>query len=599
MLQGYVAARIMRWATHILYRSLALPPPALGSAPELLATGRVRGTGLTSMSTVRSRWHPPALIRRVVRLTRRERMAAAPSGSSEVTGRARTAVASAAAASAASAVSALSAPVTSAATRTAAAGISASGRSNRMLVGASSRRSGKLNPPLARRPKKVLILISDTGGGHRASAEALAQVLALRHGDAVETSIVDVWTEFGPWPWRNMVPYYRELAKRPQLWWAHFKATSSTPTAYFMSQLMSAVASRGFEACMREHVPDVVVSMHPLCQAVPIKVLRTMYRRELESAAAVHKRAVPRVPFVTVVTDLATPHPFWLHPRADLCFVPSAAFERAAVLRGLAHSQLRQHGLPVRQGFEPRTRLAPASEENASRAAYRCPEPCLAEQLGLRADQQMILVVGGGDGVGKLGAIVEAMAAQLARHNERGGPPAQMAVICGKNRELCATLRAREWGAHLHVVVEGFTSRMSDYMGAASCIVTKAGPGTIAEACCCGLPILLSGFLPGQESGNVGFVVDGGFGAYSPDPLEIANTVTSWLEDPQKLAEMSERSRRASRPGATELIADDILGLIRTDFRPARSDASSSRTVQSNVKRMAPARSRAYKLTDL
>ena len=49
-------------------------------------------------------------------------------------------------------------------------------------------------------------------------------------------------------------------------------------------------------------------------------------------------------------------------------------------------------------------------------------------------------------------------------------------------------LAEREWGPHLHVTVEGFTPAMSDYMAAADVIVTKAGPGTIAEACIRGLP---------------------------------------------------------------------------------------------------------------
>jgi 1,2-diacylglycerol 3-beta-galactosyltransferase len=104
---------------------------------------------------------------------------------------------------------------------------------------------------------------------------------------------------------------------------------------------------------------------------------------------------------------------------------------------------------------------------------------------------------------------------------------------------------------------------MRDYMGVASCIVTKAGPGTIAEACCSGLPIMLSGYLPGQESGNVAFVVDGGFGAYASEPAKIASTVASWLAEPQRLAQMSERSLLAARPLATERIADDIIELIR------------------------------------
>ena len=49
-------------------------------------------------------------------------------------------------------------------------------------------------------------------------------------------------------------------------------------------------------------------------------------------------------------------------------------------------------------------------------------------------------------------------------------------------------------------------------MAASNLLVTKAGPGTIAEAMILGLPLVLSTFLPGQESGNVPFVVDGGFG---------------------------------------------------------------------------------------
>lgn len=42
-------------------------------------------------------------------------------------------------------------------------------------------------------------------------------------------------------------------------------------------------------------------------------------------------------------------------------------------------------------------------------------------------------------------------------------------------------------------------SNMDEWMGAVDCIVTKAGPGTIAEAMIRGLPIMLSAFLPGQE----------------------------------------------------------------------------------------------------
>ena len=534
MLQGYVAASALRGACRILYRSVLAPPgPNIARPNQRLASGRVVGGSripiLMRLGAALEQAPPVALAGKAISSGRRLRAALRPPPSGSP-GRATAASApasvsasasasassSSASASTSSSVTAAASSDTAAAAPTAAAPTAAAptaaasaalatarsterrraaGRRSRNAIVPAASSATSSAGPLARRPKqKVLILISDTGGGHRASAQALAEVMEARHGDAIETAIVDVWTLYGPWPFgQQMVPYYRGLAKRPKVWWAHFRATSLKPAAYLMSQLMSAVAYRGFEACIREHTPDVVVSMHPLCQAVPIKVLRAMHKADLEAAAAaVHPgvRAVPRIPFVTVVTDLATPHPFWLHPRTDLCFVPSGSFERAAMDRGLAHSQLRQHGLPVRPSFAKLGR-APGQ-----------PDAALVRQLGLLPDRKTILVVGGGDGVGKLGAIVDAMAVRLAEHNEAGGEPAQMAVICGKNKALCQQLQAREWGPHLQVAVEGFTSRMNDYMAVASCIVTKAGPGTIAEACCCGLPIMLSGFLPGQVSGH-------------------------------------------------------------------------------------------------
>ena len=47
---------------------------------------------------------------------------------------------------------------------------------------------------------------------------------------------------------------------------------------------------------------------------------------------------------------------------------------------------------------------------------------------------------------------------------------------------------------------------MPDFMRASDFIVTKAGPGTIAEALNAELPIILYSKLPGQEDGNVTFV---------------------------------------------------------------------------------------------
>ena len=49
---------------------------------------------------------------------------------------------------------------------------------------------------------------------------------------------------------------------------------------------------------------------------------------------------------------------------------------------------------------------------------------------------------------------------------------------------------------------------MPEYMVAADVLVSKAGPGTIAEAASVGLPVMMTSFLPGQEAGNVDVVLE-------------------------------------------------------------------------------------------
>ena len=106
---------------------------------------------------------------------------------------------------------------------------------------------------------------------------------------------------------------------------------------------------------------------------------------------------------------------------------------------------------------------------------------------------------------------------------------------------------------------------MSEYMEAADSLITKAGPGTIAEAAIRGLPTMLSSHLPGQERGNVAFVVENGFGAFARRPKTIAQTVSSWLRaDSTDLEQMSANARAVATPGATKQIARSLLAMIES-----------------------------------
>lgn len=92
-------------------------------------------------------------------------------------------------------------------------------------------------------------------------------------------------------------------------------------------------------------------------------------------------------------------------------------------------------------------------------------------------------------------------------------------------------------------------------MGAADILVTKAGPGTISESLIIGLPMILYTRLPGQEDGNVDYIVSEGAGVWAPEPEKIIMTLRAWIEDPKWREQAIAACQRIARPQAASQIA--------------------------------------------
>lgn len=403
-----------------------------------------------------------------------------------------------------------------------------------------------------KRKKKVLILMSDTGGGHRASAQALEAAFNELFPNQVECSTVDIWTDFAPWPYNRFVPAYQFMAKNPLYWKAFWEYGKFPPSKWGTEELSNLACHHRFKDCIESQDPDLIISVHPLCQDVPLRVLNTMGSGRRQ------------IPFVTVVTDLGGAHPTWFHKEVDLCFVPSDPVRKIALSMGLQNDQIRQHGLPIRPGFWR------AGKDKVS----------LRKELGLLTGARTALVVGGGDGIGNLLEITENLAKSLSAAaaatggpGGEGGKKSQVVVVCGKNEEMRRDLERKVWPESVSVVVKGFVNNMDAWMGASDCIVTKAGPGTIAEASTRGLPVMLFNYLPGQEEGNVPFVVDNGFGDYKKDPKAIGKVVSGWMMSEEVRGRLSKKALEASRPSSTTDIAKEIGDLLFGDWQlPRRKD---------------------------
>jgi 1,2-diacylglycerol 3-beta-galactosyltransferase len=86
-------------------------------------------------------------------------------------------------------------------------------------------------------------------------------------------------------------------------------------------------------------------------------------------------------------------------------------------------------------------------------------------------------------------------------------------------------------------------------------LVTKAGPGTIAESLNAGLPIILNSHVPGQEDGNVTYVQKERVGVWAPRTDRVVHALKKWLENPQERERFAENCLIAARPQSARLIA--------------------------------------------
>jgi 1,2-diacylglycerol 3-beta-galactosyltransferase len=260
--------------------------------------------------------------------------------------------------------------------------------------------------------------------------------------------------------------------------------------------------------------PDVVISVHPAMNSAPRIAVRQL-----------NKRFGKHIPFFTVVTDLGTGHSMWFEKNVEKVYVASDRIRRLARRRGFTpKDKIVMTGLPIRHEFAIQAeKMGDRTTESGKKYQMQ-----MRRSLGIQKDKPMVLVMGGGEGVGSLSDIVDELYVKFSLQSV----DATICVVCGRNEKLKNELSARDWDAvvaesekpkkrrrfhrahrskqiqaaldraecavdsesrgEVDVIGLGFVDNMAEFMVAADVLVSKAGPGTIAEAAAVGLPVMMT-----------------------------------------------------------------------------------------------------------
>jgi len=359
--------------------------------------------------------------------------------------------------------------------------------------------------------KKILILTNDAGFGHRSASLAIKMALEMEHPGAVDVDIVNPLDhDKAPLVLKeSQSDYDRIVRKAPELYDFGYKASDKLVPTYILEQGIMLGLFEVMRSLIREYTPDVIVTTHPLYTPATFAVL------------GVYKKYIP---VIIVVTDLISVHRIWFNDKAEALIVPTEDVRDLAIDAGVAADKIHLIGIPVNPKLDRET-----VDKSAARKA-----------LGWDPDRFTVLI----SGSKRVEGLPEAL--HILNHF---GKEMQLAIVCGRDTELYNELRAVEWHQMVHLYE--FTKRMPDMMSASDLMICKAGGLSVTEALASGLPMILINVLPGQEVGNMEYVVRNGAGIHTESKDAILEALAHLNANGGKLLdEMAANSCRLGRSHA-------------------------------------------------
>ena len=360
------------------------------------------------------------------------------------------------------------------------------------------------------------MVYSRVGGGHLSAARAIAYELESSEQCAV--SLADVYVECGRFPVTQFPAAYARLTRHHPMLWSTIYAVSAQGLNPKVA--LGPFLRAGLRRVIEERRPDVVVSVLPGVNGL------------LAEAA---KRSGARVE--VVLTDWHSVHRFWVARGVHQYTAPTESARLDCIRFGAPPDAVGVVGLPIRREF--------GVQAGSSRARR------LAE-IGLDLDRFTVLVMVGAEGSPHAFQNIASVACMT--HD------IQLLVVCGHNDELRRDVQRLRAASTIRAV--GFVDNVADLMRAADVVVTKAGGLTLAEAFACRAAVVVHDVLPGQEAGNLDYVLGCRAALYAPDPEALVRIVSDLRASPDMRAALAERGARLARPDAARQIARNIVSRL-------------------------------------
>lgn len=340
--------------------------------------------------------------------------------------------------------------------------------------------------------KKVLIFTLSTGGGHNEVAANLRQEF---ENSGYEVAIIEVLSTLNKVIDSLFTKSFNIVTGTfPKFYGKLYKFSDSKKVNNFFGESAIKIFSEKIHEMILEEQPDLIISTHAFM---------------VSTLCHLKNSQVIEMPYISMITDY-TAHWAYANPCVDAYISASEYTEQSLLDRGISKDRVHPLGLPIKDEF-------------------------LEDNYGLEDGKFKILLMSGSLGLKKMIQSLESIV-DLEGVSE-------ITVICGRNKKLKALVEEKFKDSINagYITVYGFTNQIANLMNEADVLITKPGGITISEAIAKSLPMIIPYYIPGQEQGNLEYLLSQKIALYAPNSRALRETLSNLLADPAILKDMHQK----------------------------------------------------------
>lgn len=372
---------------------------------------------------------------------------------------------------------------------------------------------------------KVLILVTDTGGGHQRASMALKETIEKDKNNTVKIEDALMYSsKFLHWVVSGLYMFF--ATKTPKF---YGKVYNSADKVSFLDKCVHGISSfysRKLQKLINNYKPDCIISCHAFCG---------------DMISSIKKKGGTNALTITIITDFSA-HSTYIRDNTDAYVVSND--DMVQELRekyNVDASIIYPLGIPVYEKF------------------YEILDPIpLRENFGLNPYKKTVLMMAGSFGVTDI--------LEIYANINKYPSDYQVIVITGRNEKLFQKFQDAvkngyikdKKGNNIKITLPTklcfFVDDIEKYMSASDIIVTKPGGLTVSESLAKELPMAVFASYGGQEEDNINYLKRHHLAVILKDGQECANQINNLISNTTKLTSMKNNIKTFKKNHSAENI---------------------------------------------